>query len=50
MFFAAFRRRTEGLLKRGYAGADIRRVLAGGALRVMADAERAARPLPAEKS
>jgi membrane dipeptidase len=43
-------RLTEGLLKRGYAEADIRKILGQNTLRVMADAERAAQPLQAEKS
>jgi membrane dipeptidase len=45
-----FPRITEGLLRRGYAEADIRKILGENTLRVMADAERVAQLLRAEKS
>jgi membrane dipeptidase len=41
---------TEGLLKRGYAEADIRKILGENTLRVMADAEQAGQLLRSEKS
>jgi membrane dipeptidase len=44
-----FPRLTEGLLQRGYAEADIRKILGENTLRVMADAERISQLLQAEK-
>jgi membrane dipeptidase len=44
-----FPRLTEGLLQRGYAEADIRKILGGNTLRVMAEAERMSQLLHAEK-
>lgn len=41
---------TEGLLRRGYGEADIRKILGGNTLRVMADAEGVAEMLISEKS
>jgi membrane dipeptidase len=47
---AKFPRITEGLLKRGYGEADIRKILGENTLRVMADAERLGQLLRSEKS
>lgn len=44
-----FPRLTEGLFKRGYAEADIRKILGENTLRVMAEAERVGRELRAQK-
>jgi membrane dipeptidase len=41
---------TEGLLRRGYGDADIRKILGENTLRVMADAERVGELLRSEKS
>jgi membrane dipeptidase len=41
---------TEGLLRRGYGEADIRKILGGNTLRVLGDAERVGETLRAEKS
>jgi membrane dipeptidase len=41
---------TEGLLRRGFEEADIRKILGENTLRVMADAERVGETLRAEKS
>jgi len=41
---------TEGLLRRGYGDADIRKILGENTLRVMADAERVGQSLRSEKS
>ncbi len=45
-----FPRITEGLLRRGYGEADIRKILGENTLRVMADAERVGELLRTEKS
>ena len=45
-----FPRLTEGLLKRGYVEADIRKILGENILRVMTDAERFSKELRAGKS
>jgi membrane dipeptidase len=45
-----FPRITEGLVRRGYAEADIRKILGENTLRVMADAERVGQSLRSEKS
>jgi membrane dipeptidase len=45
-----FPRITEGLLRRGYGEADIRKILGANTLRVMADAERVGQSLRSEKS
>jgi len=45
-----FPRLTDGLLKRGYGEADIRKILGENTLRVLADAERVGELLRSEKS
>jgi membrane dipeptidase len=47
---ANFPKITDGLLRKGYAEFDIRKILGENTLRVMAEAERVARELQAEKS
>jgi len=43
-------RLTEGLVRRGYGEADIRKILGENTLRVLADAERVGQSLRSEKS
>jgi membrane dipeptidase len=45
-----FSRITEGLLRRGYGEADIRKILGENTLRVLGDAERVGEMLRSEKS
>jgi membrane dipeptidase len=46
---AKFPKITESLLRRGYAESDVRKILGGNVLRVMAETERVARKLQAGK-